>query len=104
MMSMSRKVLIPTLLVLAALVFPALTSAQDNTLPVPPGRIRLRVDAGLAFGTGAHATTEGCLLALDRLGRERRFRRPLDLGCGSGVLGLAILTLMMAVNPSLTSS
>lgn len=63
---------------------------SDYAGPVPPGRIRLRVDAGLAFGTGAHATTEGCLLALDRLGRERRFRRPLDLGCGSGVLGLAM--------------
>jgi len=63
---------------------------SDFAGPVPPGRIRLRIDAGRAFGTGAHATTEGCLLALDRLGKGRRFRRPLDLGCGSGVLGLAM--------------
>jgi Tol biopolymer transport system component len=46
-MSMSRKVLIPTLLVLTALVFPALSSAQDNRLPVPPGRIIVGDEDGL---------------------------------------------------------
>ncbi|MCG8690297.1 MAG: 50S ribosomal protein L11 methyltransferase [Minwuiales bacterium] len=48
------------------------------------------VDAGLAFGTGRHETTFGCLLVLDRLAKGRRFRRPLDLGCGSGVLAMAM--------------
>ena len=47
------------------------------------------IDAGEAFGTAHHATTEGCLIALDRLTRQRRFRRVLDLGCGSGVLAIA---------------
>lgn len=58
--------------------------------PVPKGRIPLLIDAGAAFGTGRHETTKGCLIALGRLARAGyRFRRMLDLGCGSGVLALA---------------
>ena len=56
----------------------------------PAGAIALTVDAGAAFGTGEHATTKGCLLALDGLAKRRRFRRLLDLGCGSGILALAM--------------
>jgi ribosomal protein L11 methyltransferase len=56
----------------------------------PPGRIALLIDAGTAFGSGEHATTCGCLRAIDRLLRRRRFRAPLDLGCGSGILAIAI--------------
>jgi len=57
---------------------------------VPPGMIGLELDAGIAFGSGEHATTRGCLLAIDRLARRRRHvRRMLDHGCGSGILGLA---------------
>ena len=56
----------------------------------PHGAIALMIDAGAAFGTGEHATTKSCLLALDGLAKRRRFRRPLDLGCGSGILGLAM--------------
>lgn len=56
----------------------------------PRGTIPFLVDAGLAFGTGHHETTRGCLLALDRLARQGyRFRKPLDLGCGTGVLAMA---------------
>ena len=58
---------------------------------IPPhGAIVLAGDAGAAFGTGEHATTKSCLLALDGLAKRRRFRRPLDLGCGSGILALAM--------------
>ena len=49
----------------------------------------IEIDAGEAFGTAHHATTEGCLLAIDRLTRSRAFERILDLGCGSGVLAIA---------------
>jgi ribosomal protein L11 methyltransferase len=53
------------------------------------GGISLEIDAGTAFGTGHHGTTEGCLAALDALLKRRRPRRILDLGCGSGVLAIA---------------
>jgi ribosomal protein L11 methyltransferase len=50
----------------------------------------LVIDAGRAFGTGLHETTYGCLLALHDLHKKKKIRNPLDLGCGSGVLALAI--------------
>jgi ribosomal protein L11 methyltransferase len=56
---------------------------------IPHGPNALLIDAGEAFGTAHHATTQGCLLAIDRLTRRRHFRRVLDLGCGSGVLAIA---------------
>ena len=56
----------------------------------PHGAHVFTLDAGAAFGTGEHATTKSCLLALDWLARRRHFRCPLDLGCGSGILSLAI--------------
>ena len=49
----------------------------------------IEIDAGEAFGTAHHATTLGCLLAIDRLARRHNFARVLDLGCGSGVLAIA---------------
>lgn len=57
---------------------------------IPAGLIGLLIEANQAFGTGHHPTTWGCLVALSRLLRTRRFRRPFDLGSGSGVLGIAI--------------
>jgi ribosomal protein L11 methyltransferase len=57
---------------------------------VPPGLVGLALDAGIAFGSGEHATTRGCLLALDRRARrDPAPRRVLDHGCGSGILGIA---------------
>lgn len=53
------------------------------------GGVSLEIDAGTAFGTGHHGTTEGCLMALDRLMKHRRPRRILDVGCGTGVLAIA---------------
>lgn len=56
---------------------------------VPANALGIEIEAAQAFGTGHHATTKGCLLALDRLVKARRFRRPLDVGTGTGVLAIA---------------
>lgn len=57
---------------------------------LPGGVIPLVLDAGTAFGSGEHPTTGGCLLAIDRLAKVFNFARPLDVGCGSGILALAM--------------
>ena len=58
-----------------------------------PGRITLVLDAGVAFGSGEHNSTRGCLVALERVA-HRRPRRILDLGCGSGILAMAAAKLL----------
>ena len=59
-----------------------------------PDRINFEIDAGLAFGTGQHATTAGCLAALDALASSgRRFANIADIGTGTGLLGFAALAL-----------
>jgi ribosomal protein L11 methyltransferase len=57
---------------------------------VLPNDIAIEIEAGLAFGTGHHGTTAGCLAAIDRLARSRPVRNALDLGTGSAVLAIAI--------------
>lgn len=57
---------------------------------VRPGGTPIEIDAATAFGTGHHATTRSCLLAIDRLLKGRRLRRVLDIGCGTGILAIAV--------------
>jgi len=58
--------------------------------PKDASLIALKIDAATAFGSGEHATTQGCLQALDQLiSQNPSLRTVLDLGCGSGILGIA---------------
>ncbi len=68
------------------LILPAWEPIPDN-----PARKILRLDPGLTFGTGSHATTRMCLEALEALAAPGKF--VLDLGCGSGILGIGALVL-----------
>lgn len=67
-----------------------LIHASDDRDRLPPGVIGLALDAGLAFGSGRHGSTAGCLLALDAMRRRKPVRNALDVGCGSGILALAM--------------
>ena len=58
--------------------------------PQPGDRFALNVNAATAFGSGEHETTEGCLLAIHQLAQKREFNSPLDMGCGSGILAMAM--------------
>ena len=55
---------------------------------VPHGVIPMKIEAGLAFGTGHHETTALCLAVLSDLANRRAYRNVLDLGCGTGLLAI----------------
>lgn len=57
------------------------------------GDIAIEIEAGLAFGTGHHGTTAGCLYMLSSVARRERPRNALDLGTGSAVLAIALARL-----------
>ena len=62
---------------------------QHDRAHVPRNKLGIEIEAALAFGTGHHGTTRGCLILLDQVLRSRMPRRVLDLGSGTGVLAIA---------------
>ncbi len=65
---------------------------SHNAEGMPAGLLPLRIDAGMAFGTGTHATTRGCLEMLATLD-ARDTANAVDVGCGSGILAIAMAKL-----------
>lgn len=69
-------------------------TVHTPTYPPDPDRINFEIDASLAFGTGQHATTSGCLAALDQLERDGlKLVNVADIGTGTGLLAFAALKL-----------
>src|SRR5205085_1491398 len=62
---------------------------QHDRARLAPNKLSIEIEAALAFGTGHHGTTRGCLQLLDHVLKARRPCRVLDLGCGTGVLAIA---------------
>lgn len=62
---------------------------QHDRARIAPNRLGIEIEAALAFGTGHHGTTRGCLLLLDQVLRQQSLASVLDLGSGTGVLAIA---------------
>jgi ribosomal protein L11 methyltransferase len=69
------------------LILPAWMETPD------PNRIAIKIDPGMAFGTGTHPTTQLCLELMEKVYVERQISNVIDVGCGSGILSIAAIKL-----------
>lgn len=69
------------------LILPAWMETPD------PNRIAIKIDPGMAFGTGTHPTTQLCLELMEKVFVERQISHVVDVGCGSGILSIAAIKL-----------
>lgn len=69
------------------LILPAWMETPD------PNRIAIKIDPGMAFGTGTHPTTQLCLELMEKVFVERQISHVIDVGCGSGILSIAAIKL-----------
>jgi ribosomal protein L11 methyltransferase len=69
------------------LILPAWMDSPD------PGRVAIRIDPGMAFGTGTHPTTQLCLQLMEKEFLNHTLSRVIDVGCGSGILSIAAIKL-----------
>ncbi len=64
---------------------------QHDSKKLPKDKVGLLIEASMAFGTGHHGTTKGCLLALDKLiAKGKKIDDVIDIGCGTAVLAMAV--------------
>lgn len=68
--------------------------SYDDTISVPDDMIGIQIDAATAFGSGEHQTTIGCLTLLNDIHEHHTVSKVLDMGCGSGILGIAAAKLL----------
>ncbi|HEY1735866.1 MAG TPA: 50S ribosomal protein L11 methyltransferase, partial [Methylovirgula sp.] len=66
-----------------------LLHGRHDRASIKANDLEIEIEAALAFGSGHHGSTRGCLLMLDRIAKERRLRAILDVGTGTGVLAIA---------------
>ena len=64
----------------------------------PRSKIPLLIDANMAFGTGDHETTRGCILSLEEIAKTFKPRKILDMGCGTGILSIAAAKIWKTVS------
>ena len=69
---------------------PFLVHGSHDRAKARANDIAIEIEAGLAFGTGHHGTTAGCLIAIDRVAKARPIVNALDVGTGSGVLAIGL--------------
>ena len=79
-------------------IHPFVIHSSVSSTKVKAGEVPLTIDAATAFGSGEHPTTQGCLKLFTKLAKKYKFKKILDMGCGSGILSIAAKKLQPTTN------